>query len=280
MNYLKEINLFYGQQELDDLSPSAISLWHALMFINSRKGWPETFSVPLQVLQSKSGLTKRSLCKARTELTELDYITVQSRKGRQSAVYQLHSFTKQAETPQQDMPSNVTHLNSSIIDSNLHHKQTTEKPPTTSSQQTTITKKTQNTNHNKAHKVDHNRAPCSIQKTKQKEKKNLLCTYYNQYLKRTPSQNELQHLHQYVHTHSFEMKLLAYALKLTGDRHKPFSYTKGILSNWHKQGITTYDAAMQHQENYYSNKGGDKHEFSHGRNEERPEQTSHIKFYR
>lgn len=45
MNYIKEINAFYDCLERHLLSASAVTLWHALMHINNKAMWIESFTV-------------------------------------------------------------------------------------------------------------------------------------------------------------------------------------------------------------------------------------------
>ena len=86
MNYEKEMSSFYGWLELHTLTPSSINLWYALMHINHKTGWAETFSVAESVLSIKTSLTDRTLRKARKELKE---------KGR---IDKKNSFPKRKST--------------------------------------------------------------------------------------------------------------------------------------------------------------------------------------
>ncbi|MFD1363331.1 DnaD domain-containing protein [Lentibacillus salinarum] len=94
MNYLKELNAFYQQIIFNPLSGSAVALWNTLMHFNNLSGWQETFSVPASVIELKSGIKGTSFKRARIELQEKGYITVTSRDGNQSAVYQMISQVK------------------------------------------------------------------------------------------------------------------------------------------------------------------------------------------
>ncbi len=89
MNYIKQINVFYSQLEIRPLSPSAISLWHALMHINNKAGWKETFTVAGMVLRLKSGLNESSFKRARSELKKNGCITYIPGRGNQAPSYQL-----------------------------------------------------------------------------------------------------------------------------------------------------------------------------------------------
>ena len=89
VKYISEINAFYNELEIKPLSSSAIALWHALLHLNNRCGWKDSFSVPVGTLSLKSGLSERSISNARNELKTKGYIDFQSRGGNKSAVYQM-----------------------------------------------------------------------------------------------------------------------------------------------------------------------------------------------
>ena len=91
MNYEKEMSSFYGWLELHTLTPSSINLWYALMHINHKTGWAETFSVAESVLSIKTSLTDRTLRKARKELNEKGRIDYISRKGK-APIYRIIPF--------------------------------------------------------------------------------------------------------------------------------------------------------------------------------------------
>ncbi len=79
MNYIQEINAFYDWVEGNPrLSKSAIALWHALMHINNKTKWIRTFSAAICTLQSKSGLCRSDVFKARTELESAGLIICQN----------------------------------------------------------------------------------------------------------------------------------------------------------------------------------------------------------
>ncbi|RYG73443.1 DnaD domain protein [Lentibacillus lipolyticus] len=94
MNYLKELNAFYQQIIFNPLSGSAVALWNTLMHFNNLSGWQKTFSVPVSIIELKSGIKGSSFKRARGELQEKGYIRVTSRSGRQAAVYQMISQIK------------------------------------------------------------------------------------------------------------------------------------------------------------------------------------------
>ncbi|MFC0186716.1 DnaD domain protein [Fictibacillus aquaticus] len=92
MNYIKELNAFYDWLETNELSPSAINLWYALLHINNKAGWCHSFCVAESVLHVKTGLSDRTIRKARAELKEKNRIDFCSRKGGRAPVYTITSF--------------------------------------------------------------------------------------------------------------------------------------------------------------------------------------------
>lgn len=89
MNYIKLLNTFYDRLETNPLSTSAIVLWHALVHVNNKTGWRNEFSVAVSVLRIKTGLSEKSVTNARNELDLKGYLQYRSRKGNQSALYQI-----------------------------------------------------------------------------------------------------------------------------------------------------------------------------------------------
>ncbi|WP_099188497.1 DnaD domain protein [Tepidibacter mesophilus] len=92
MNYLKEINAFYDWLETNELSASAVNLWFALMHINNKAGWVETFTVAESTLSIKTRLSGRTIRNARNELKQKERIDFKSRKGGKAPVYKIISF--------------------------------------------------------------------------------------------------------------------------------------------------------------------------------------------
>lgn len=89
MNYIKLINAFYDRLETSSLSTSAIALWHALVHVNNKAGWPEEFTVAVSVLCVKTGLSERTISNARNDLKVAGYIDFRSRRGNKAAIYRV-----------------------------------------------------------------------------------------------------------------------------------------------------------------------------------------------
>jgi hypothetical protein len=92
MNYLTEIKLFYDWLETHPLTPAAISLWHGLMFIANRMGWEEEFTIPLSVLEVRTGMSAATLYRIRLQLRDAGLIEVESQGGRACAKYRIFPF--------------------------------------------------------------------------------------------------------------------------------------------------------------------------------------------
>lgn len=95
MNYLTEIRLFYDFIETHPMTPSAIALWHGLMFIANRLGWEEEFTIPVSVLETRTGIPSTTLFRIRKQLQDCGLIEVISHGGRACASYRILSLESQ-----------------------------------------------------------------------------------------------------------------------------------------------------------------------------------------
>lgn len=91
MNYIKEIKAFYYWLELNPLPTGAIALWHALMAVNNMAAWAEEFTVANIVLQSKTGLSRQGLDKARNLLKQKGLIDYKKGTGNKAGTYKMNS---------------------------------------------------------------------------------------------------------------------------------------------------------------------------------------------
>jgi hypothetical protein len=92
MNYIRELNAFYAWLETNSISDSAIVLWHALMYTCNKAGWITEFAVAISTLESRTGLKKGAIIRARQRLKQLNRIDSRSREGQLSAVYSIIPF--------------------------------------------------------------------------------------------------------------------------------------------------------------------------------------------
>jgi len=121
MNYLLEINALYDWLETNPMSEHAIGLWYALMHINNKAGWQREFAVAISVLELKTGMSKKTIERARNELSQKGRITWNSRSGNQSAVYRLVSLMD-AQTVSQSVPQVVVQTVSQTVAINKLNK--------------------------------------------------------------------------------------------------------------------------------------------------------------
>ncbi|WP_373325663.1 DnaD domain-containing protein [Sporomusa paucivorans] len=112
MNYQSEINSFYDWLETNPLATSGIVLWHALMHIANKAGWPDKFAVAVSVLELKTGLKKDAIFDARHKLQQVGRIKWETRKGNQSALYEIVPLVsdKQTQIPMQYPTQTPTQL--------------------------------------------------------------------------------------------------------------------------------------------------------------------------
>ncbi|MDY3443441.1 hypothetical protein PG616_01085 [Riemerella anatipestifer] len=92
MNYIQEINAFYDWLQTNQLSKSAIALWHTLMHINNKTGWSDRFTVATSILEYNSGFKRSEIFKGRNELAQKGRIKWFARGGNLSAEYQIIGF--------------------------------------------------------------------------------------------------------------------------------------------------------------------------------------------
>ncbi|PWG00974.1 hypothetical protein [Levilactobacillus bambusae] len=102
MNYLLQIKAFYDRLEINPLNSSEIALWHALMSINNKTAWSDTFTVASSVLCQKAGLKdtskSSSFYSVRNGLVQKGYVEWESRKGQQSAKYRIINLYEHLST--------------------------------------------------------------------------------------------------------------------------------------------------------------------------------------
>lgn len=91
-NYLSEINMFYDWLETNQVPKSAIALWHALMHINNKAGWGQTFTVAISTIESKTGFKRSDIFEARNLLTQKGRISWRQRGGNLCSEYTINFF--------------------------------------------------------------------------------------------------------------------------------------------------------------------------------------------
>ena len=137
MNYPKEINMFYDWLETNHLSKSAIALWNALMHVNSKTNWTESFEVAISTLEFKTGFKRSELFDARNVLTQKSRIQWKQRGGNLSATYFIIPFcvhntdantdtstdaSMDAKPTQKGTINNITNTKKNINIKNINNK--------------------------------------------------------------------------------------------------------------------------------------------------------------
>ena len=85
MNYMTEIKLFYDWLETYPLSPASIALWHALMFIANRSGWPQEFCASAGLLALRTNLSHSTIYRERMRLRTAGRISFRPQGGEPTA---------------------------------------------------------------------------------------------------------------------------------------------------------------------------------------------------
>ena len=92
MNYIAEINAFYAKQAAAPLAANTQALWHLMMNISNRAGWPRTVIIPESVLTGTLGISHGAFIQARKELIQAGLILHIQRPGRQAPVYLIKTI--------------------------------------------------------------------------------------------------------------------------------------------------------------------------------------------
>lgn len=96
MNYLKEVLSFNELLMTETLSTGQIALWYALMYINNKCGWKESFTAANNVLNTYTRLSDKGIIKARNALIQKGLIRYKSR-GNKAGIYTVLSISNSTE---------------------------------------------------------------------------------------------------------------------------------------------------------------------------------------
>ncbi|WP_338749364.1 DnaD domain protein [Bacillus sp. FJAT-52991] len=107
MNYQAEVRAFYDQLEVNDLSQSAILLWHALMHLYHKTGPKSPFTIARSVIEVNTRLKKDAYYRAREQLKQVGMIDFQA-KGNQATAFTLFSLQTATQTVNEMMPTQLT----------------------------------------------------------------------------------------------------------------------------------------------------------------------------
>lgn len=217
MNYIKELNAFYNQMEVNPLSASATLLWYTLMQVNNRTGWKKNFTVAATVLRMKSGLKDSSFKRARDELKKKGLILFHSRGGNQAAIYEIIPL------------SDVVNYNDNYSTDNYMDESTDQN-------------------------VDHNTDP--LNKVKINENKTPNAASAIQFFKNNFGQ-VAHYIAQELHTWTNKLgdPMVIEAMKKALEQNKfNWSYVKSILLAWESLGLTSLQQVHEEEMQYKQQK--------------------------
>ena len=244
MNYIIEILAFYDWLEWNPLPSSAICLWHSLMHMANKTGWQKEFTVPMGVLESKTGLKRTTVCEARNLVKQLGRIDWRSRNGNQCAVYALCPFGEHNTEHNADAMAN-TKLTQPRTQSRLLNKQKETKLNETKERDTPHTcEDTQ--------KADEIIFPPVEDYSREMNE----CGDYYMNVNNTPISSEYQREILMRLQSGVDVMLIKECIKLSAKKH--VSYFRKIMQNWFAEGTMTYKQYCEkHNSSVPANKSTD-----------------------
>lgn len=252
MNYIREINAFYDWLETNSISTSAIVLWHALMSINNKCGWIKEFTVATSVLEVKTGLNRRTIERARNELKQKNRINWNSRKGNQSAMYQIERFYV-AQTVAYTV-EDKTLVRQDINNFDVHHVAQVDV-------QTDVHHVAQPVAINKLNKTKQNETKQSFNQDVGVEPNNIWDSFFKAFGKH-PTPIQIDKINNFIDQDGLSVDLVCYGLLKTGERGMHFGYAENTFKSWIQKNIHTYEQALEEQEAYNKNRLKNENQFS------------------
>ena len=115
-SYIDELNAFDSWSQYNQISATTAALWYTLMQINNKCGWKEWFNCPNVLIESRIGMNKMAIKRARDQLISMGLIEYKAGSNQWGAsVYKLNSVSSMAshnvtpyDTPNQVPSHNVT----------------------------------------------------------------------------------------------------------------------------------------------------------------------------
>lgn len=249
MNYIKELNAFYDWLEINELSPSAINLWYALMHINNKAGWAETFTVAESVLCVKTGLTDRTLRKVRNELKQKGRIDFISRKGGRAPIYKIISFLS---TENNSAVPKATEINSADSAGDSAGGRS-------------------------AGSAGDSSALIKLNETKQNETNITAATranYFDEYMicfSGQPSPFQIEEINSFIDKDGLNVEIVCMAFRKAAEVGAKYGYARSILNAWAKKGIKTIHDVEQEQSSFEQRRNRNVKPFRPIRTEKIPE---------
>ena len=95
IKYIDQINAFHGWLLTNPIPASARIVWFSLIHFCNKTGWKAEFNLAMSVLETDTGLSRRTIERARSILQESGLIHVKARAGNQSPIYKIIPFVRQ-----------------------------------------------------------------------------------------------------------------------------------------------------------------------------------------
>ena len=81
IKYIDQINAFHGWLLTNPIPASARIVWFSLMHFCNKTGWKAEFNLAMSALETDTGLSRRTIERARSILQESGLIHVKARQG-------------------------------------------------------------------------------------------------------------------------------------------------------------------------------------------------------
>lgn len=232
MNYIREINAFYDWLELNELTKPAVLLWHALMHLNNKSGWQESFTVARSVIEAKTGLKKDAYYKARNQLKQYRLLEFKER-GTKATIFRMFPVSSVLQTTIQ------------ISYNDLSVKQTTNETTTKTTSQTRTQTRTETIN--------------KLNKTKLNETNNIVAAtpvnFFDEYLlafNRQPSPIQIQEINSFIDQDGLTDEVICTAFRKAAENGAGYPYARSIINSWAKKGVKTLEAVNREQSEFES----------------------------
>ncbi len=95
IKYIDQINAFHGWLLTNPIPASARIVWFSLIHFCNKTGWKAEFNLAMSALETDTGLSRRTIERARSILQEAGLIHVKARAGNQSPIYKIIPFVRQ-----------------------------------------------------------------------------------------------------------------------------------------------------------------------------------------
>lgn len=95
IKYIDQINAFHGWLLTNPIPASARIVWFSLIHFCNKTGWKAEFNLAMSALETDTGLSRRTIERARSILQESGLIHVKARAGNQSPIYKIIPFVRQ-----------------------------------------------------------------------------------------------------------------------------------------------------------------------------------------